>query len=199
MKNENVLCIPLDTLRELFDLNRDYWVCNSSTFDLLTYEYIPRNEAEENYAYKQIIPYALVFNSEDKLLYYQRCGSEKRLSGLLSAGIGGHVNDKDGGASLYEMIVSGLIREIKEELGQEITHSQLQLLGIINEEITDVGHCHIGVVFKILMDESQMSFEDELGTPMWSNTTELDLSRFELWSSLAIKLLSVKESKNTGR
>lgn len=190
MKNENVLCIPLDTLRKIFDLNRDYWVCNSNTIDFLSYEYIPRSEAEENFAYKQIIPYALVFNSEDKLFYYQRCGSEKRLSGLQSAGIGGHVNDKDLGTSLYEKIVSGLIREIKEELGIEINHNQLNLLGMINEDISAVGHCHIGVVFKIIANENHMTFENELGNPLWKKTNELDLSQFELWSSLAIKLLN---------
>lgn len=189
MKNENVLCTPINTLKKNFDLNRDYWVCNNNTIDLLSYEYIPRNEAEDDCTYKQIIPYALVFNSEGKLLYYRRCGSENRLSGLLSAGIGGHVNDKDGGTTLYGKIVSGLIREIKEELGQEINHNQLCLLGMINEDLTNVGHCHIGVVFKITSNEDQMIFENGLGNPLWGNTTELDLSCFELWSSLAIKLL----------
>lgn len=191
MKKENVLCISIDTLKKAFYLELEYWACQCDAIDSLPYSYIPRYEAEDNFLYKQIIPYALVFNKQNELLHYQRCGSEKRLSGVWSVGIGGHVNDKDEGASLYEKIVSGLKRELKEELGKEITDNQLHLLGMINEDLTAVGHSHIGVVFKITMEDKQMVFDSELGNPLWRKSNELDLSQFELWSSLAIKLLNV--------
>jgi predicted NUDIX family phosphoesterase len=130
----------------------------------------------------------LVFDGEGKVLHYQRCGSEKRLSGLYSAGIGGHVNDADAGTSVYDIVVSGLKREMREELGIKITEAQLQFLGMINEEHSDVGHCHIGVVFKVMLENEQLCFEKEIGSPQWQYPHMLDLSCFELWSALAIKL-----------
>lgn len=188
MKNENVLCIPTHVLRTGFELDKEFWLCSIDSLNSLPYTYVPRSHAEKDNSYKQVIPYVLVFDSESKVLHYQRCGSEKRLSGLYSAGIGGHVNDEDAGNSVYDIVVSGLKREMREELGIEITDTQLQFLGMINEEYTDVGHCHIGVVFKVIEENEQLCFESEIGHPEWQYPHMLDLSRFELWSALAIKL-----------
>jgi predicted NUDIX family phosphoesterase len=188
MKNENVLCIPTHVLRTGFELDKEFWLCSIGELNSLSYTYLPRSQAEKDNSYKQVIPYVLVFDGEGKVLHYQRCGSEKRLSGLYSAGIGGHLNDEDAGTSVYDIIVSGLKREMREELGIEITDTQLQFLGMINEEHTDVGHCHIGVVFKVMLGNKQLCFESEIGNPEWQYPHMLDLSCFELWSALAIKL-----------
>lgn len=188
MKDENVLCIATHTLRKCFGLDEEFWVCGVDVLNTLSHTYIPRSQAETDNSYKQVIPYVLVFDEEGKVLYYQRCGSEKRLSGLYSAGIGGHVNDKDTGYSIFDTVVTGLKREMFEELGIEIKETQLQFLGMINEERTEVGHCHIGVVFKVLLENEQLCFEREIGHPDWQYSHMLDLSRFELWSALAIKL-----------
>lgn len=188
MKNENVLCIPTHMLRSSFELDEEFWVCNIEALNSLPYTYVPRPKAEKDNSYKQVIPYVLVFDSESKVLHYQRCGSEKRLSGLYSAGIGGHVNDKDAGSSLFDNVVTGLKREMFEELGVDIAETQLQFLGMINEEHTNVGHCHIGVVFKVILENEQLCYEREIGHPQWQYPYMLDLSRFELWSALAIKL-----------
>lgn len=189
MKDEKTLCISTEELKDVFDLDKGFWRCNINLINSLSYTYIPRCSVESDYSFKQIIPYALVFNSAGEILYYQRCGSEKRLSGLCSAGIGGHVNDKDYGNSLYEKIIAGLKREMKEELGVNVSDNQLHFLGMINEELTDVGHCHIGMVFKIILEDcSLMDFENEIGHPNWEYPSMLDLSNFELWSALAIKL-----------
>lgn len=188
MRDENVLCIPTGLLRGQFGLIEECWICSIDTLNALSQTYVPRSQAENDYSHKQVIPYVLVFDGEGKVLHYQRCGSEKRLSGLYSAGIGGHVNDADEGTSVYDIIVSGLKREMREELGIEITDTQLQFLGMINEEHTDVGHCHIGVVFKVIVENEQLCFESEIGHPEWQYPHMLDLSCFELWSALAIKL-----------
>ena len=188
MRDENVLCISTKLLKEQFGLIEEYWACNYDALDSFPYSYVPRHQAETNASYKQIIPYVLVFDGDAKVLHYQRCGSEKRLSGLFSAGIGGHVNDQDSGVSVYEKIVAGLKREMKEELGLEVVEQQLQFLGMINEEKTEVGHCHLGVVFKVVLEDEQLSFESEISRPLWTESSKLDLSCFELWSALAIKL-----------
>ena len=128
MKNENILCIPTHMLRASFELDEESWVCTIDELNSLPYTYVPRPQAEKDNSYKQVIPYVLVFDSESKVLHYQRCGSEKRLSGLYSAGIGGHVNDKDTGSSIFDIVVTGLKREMFEELGVDIAETQLQFL-----------------------------------------------------------------------
>lgn len=194
MSNENVLCIATDWLQERFDLGRGYWTCTQDTINSFPYTFISRQYAENDFSHKQVIPYAIVFNRKGEVLSYERCGSEKRLSGLNSAGIGGHVNDSDGGNTLYSRVISGLRREINEELGIEVAQEQLTFLGMINEEETNVGHCHIGLVFKVMVESDQINYENEIYHPRWELPHLLDLSRFELWSALAIKLEQICHS-----
>ena len=183
-----MLCIPTNIIKEKFNINDNFLKCSKESLNSLPYTFLPRQEAENDFSYKQVIPYVLVFNAEGEILFYQRCGSEKRLTGLFSAGIGGHVNDDDENKTVYDTILSGVRREIKEELGLDITNERLQLLGMINEEQTNVGHCHIGVVFKLTIENEGITFEQEIGNPRWEYPNKLDLSRFEIWSSLAIEL-----------
>src|SRR5271155_4927286 len=58
--------------------------------------YLARSDAEQNRGYKQLIPYALLI-CNGKILRYQRgkLGGEKRLHGLYSVGIGGHISEDD--------------------------------------------------------------------------------------------------------
>ena len=60
---------------------------------------------------------------------------------------------------------------------------------MINEDESEVGLCHIGVVFRVDWDASRNpSFSDEIAEPEWRFPADLDLSRFELWSALALRL-----------
>ena len=188
MKDENVICVETSAIESAFDLSKQYWRVKIEVIDALRYEYVKRAVAEVDFNYKQVIPYAIVENRKGEVLCYQRCGSEKRLSDMFSVGIGGHVNDKDVGHSLYECLLSGLMREFSEEVGVNIHECQIELMGMINEDVTEVGHCHIGVVFKIVVDDSYLRFDSEIGNPQWVTMSNIDLSRFELWSNLALKL-----------
>src|SRR5271156_577764 len=60
--------------------------------------YLNRSDAEQNRSYKQLIPYALLI-CNGRILRYQRgkLGGEKRLHGLYSVGIGGHISEEDHG------------------------------------------------------------------------------------------------------
>lgn len=189
MKDEKVLCVSLSELKSHFDLNKMSWVCDVETLNSLSFSYIERQRAECDFSQKQIIPYVLVFNSKGELLHYRRCGSEKRLSGLYSAGIGGHLNENDEGGTMYERILSGLKREVLEEIGVSLSDNQIKIKGMINEDETNVGLCHIGIVFRIDVNESELVYEQELGSPEWKLQRDLDMSKFELWSKLAIGLI----------
>ncbi|MCQ2275720.1 MAG: NUDIX domain-containing protein [Bacteroidales bacterium] len=188
MKDENVLCVPTNTMKSVFDLSKSAWIVTPAELNQLPMTFVKRLNAETDSSYKQIIAYALVFNEKGELLCYCRHGSEKRLIGLRSAGIGGHVNDNDLGVTMFETLQNGLIREIQEELNVCLSSEQINLLGMINEEKTEVGHCHTGVVFKIELTSDLLHFDDEINNPLWCNPEDIDLTQFELWSGLAIQL-----------
>lgn len=188
MKDENVLCVPTEQMRLAFDLSLGSWQISVEELNRLPQCFEKRALLEQDYSYKQLIAYALVFNDKGKVLTYQRCGSEKRLKGIWSAGIGGHVTDEDRQITPYNTLLQGLKREFSEEIGLELQDGDVELLGMINEEETEVGHCHTGVVFRVNVASEQMRFDKEIGLPQWKNPEELDLEKFELWSTLSIRL-----------
>jgi predicted NUDIX family phosphoesterase len=188
MKDENVLCVPTEQMRLAFDLSLGSWQISMEELNRLPQCFEKRALLEQDYTYKQLIAYALVFDDQGQVLTYQRCGSEKRLKGIWSAGIGGHVTDEDRQITPYNTLLQGLKREFSEEIGLELQDGDVELLGMINEEETEVGHCHTGVVFRVNIASEQMRFDKEIGLPQWKNPEELDLEKFELWSTLAIRL-----------
>lgn len=188
MKNENVLCVPTEQMRLVFDLNCGSWQITIDELNRLPQRFEKRILLEQDYTYKQLIAYALVFNADGKVLTYQRCGSEKRLKGIRSAGIGGHVTDDDKQLTPYDTLLQGLKREFREEVGVLLHNDDVELLGMINEEETEVGYCHTGVVFRVNVDPERLKFDAEIGLPQWENPKELNLEKFELWSKLALQL-----------
>ena len=187
-KDENVLCVPTEQMRLAFDLSLGSWQISMEELNRLPQCFEKRALLEQDYTYKQLIAYALVFDDQGQVLTYQRCGSEKRLKGIWSAGIGGHVTDEDRQITPYNTLLQGLKREFSEEIGLELQDGDVELLGMINEEETEVGHCHTGVVFRVNIASEQMRFDKEIGLPQWKNPEELDLGNFELWSGLALRL-----------
>lgn len=188
MKDENVLCVPTEQMRLAFDLSLGSWQISMEELNRLPQCFEKRALLEQDYTYKQLIAYALVFDDQGQVLIYQRCGSEKRLNGIWSAGIGGHVTDEDRQLTPYNTLLQGLKREFSEEIGVQLQDGDVELLGMINEEETEVGHCHTGVVFRVNVASEQMRFDKEIGLPQWNNPEELDMEKFELWSTLAIRL-----------
>ena len=108
--------------------------------------YINRSEAEQDKRYKQLIPYALIICG-DKILRYRRGkgGGETRLHGLYSVGVGGHISEEDTG--LFAQGVGyhdAMRRELMEEVDIEVTKEMA--VAVINDDSTDVGYVHLGVV-----------------------------------------------------
>lgn len=189
MKNENVVCVPVHAMKVAFGLEKQLWQTSDADINKLPYHFVYRKEAEIDFNNKQLIPYAIVKNKSGEILTYQRRGSEKRLSGIWSVGIGGHVNDQDAGTTLYDILLSGLKREFNEEIGIQLADENIQMLGMINEELSEVGHCHTGIVFVVEIDSTAIKLDEEIGNPQWVSVSNIELDRFELWSNLALKLL----------
>ncbi len=164
--------------------------CSSAGFT-----FVRRPEAEKDPSYQQIIPYiVLQTKGFEKTAIYNRQGSEKRLHDLWSIGIGGHINpvDRETRDDLFhQILVSGMERELNEELAQRPEEASPKFVGVISEDITDVGKVHLGAVFRIIADDPDLfSPGEELSQFKWEKTENLETLNLELWSTLALKLLS---------
>lgn len=148
-----------------------------------------RDKCEKNTEYKQIIPYVLVTH-HNKMACYQRNGSENRLRGKYSVGIGGHVEKQDYVSySLIQTIYNSIYRELSEEfLDFNFYETGLDFLGVINEELTDVGHTHIGFVY-LLNTAKQFAPGKELENLEWLDIADIYEKDLELWSKLALELM----------
>ena len=103
--------------------------------------YAPRDAMEQDPTQKQIIPY-LVLRDGDRyfLMRRTRAGADRRLHDRWSIGVGGHLNPGDDG------LLGGLRREWREELHADFEPA-FEPLALLNDDTTDVGAVHLGVVF----------------------------------------------------
>jgi predicted NUDIX family phosphoesterase len=111
--------------------------------------FVDRDEAERTPALKQPIPYCLV-SRPGELLRVQRLKrqSEGRLHGLYSVGLGGHVNPQDAARHGSGPIEAALRRELSEELIiPQLDGQRPRLLGLLNDDSTEVGSVHVGLVY----------------------------------------------------
>ena len=200
-KKESVLCIQRDRLPPLWVESKSIVPLNQGTFiekcTLAGFEFIPRQEAENNPGFKQVIPYIVLQTTTlDYTAIYNRQGSEKRLHDLWSLGIGGHINpidQKEGHLSFKDILISGMERELNEELLERPKLDPIDFCGIISEEITEVGSVHLGAVFRILTQTPEAYLPGhELCRFQWAKTKALNELNLELWSELALELISLK-------
>ena len=121
--------------------------------------FVDRPEAESNPAWKQLIPYCVLRRpGEVFCVQRKKAQTEARLHDLLSIGIGGHVNpqscapEQDGAAFLS----AALQQELDEEMWIESAagpHAEPvptpRLLGMLNDDATEVGRVHAGLVYAL--------------------------------------------------
>lgn len=198
-ETETVLCIKKELLPEswvqeksIVPLDLDLFIENCSSAG---FKFINRPDAEKTPSYKQIIPYIILqTNDFEQTAVYNRQGSEQRLHDLWSIGIGGHINPIDRekqGDSFEKILMSGMERELKEELDKRPEGELPGFIGVISEDITDVGKVHLGAVFRILTDSPENFLPgSELFRFSWKKTKTLDRLNLELWSTLALDLIS---------
>jgi predicted NUDIX family phosphoesterase len=101
----------------------------------------PRDEMERDPSFKQVIPYLVLRDGPQYFLMRRtRAGGDVRLHDHYSIGIGGHLNPGD------RDLDGGLLREWREELDADFV-PRFRLLGLLNDDTTDVGSVHLGVVY----------------------------------------------------
>jgi len=194
---ERVLCFERKLLEDLgvfqgLSLDVEKYLPVVTASKNITYR--NRSEAELDRRYKQLIPYALVI-CNGKILRYRRGkgGGEKRLHGLYSVGVGGHISEEDNG--LFAEAVGyhdSMRRELMEEVA--IEGAKDVAVALINDDSTDVGYVHFGVVHVL-----EVSSEDVAGNRSGILAPEFipianaskDLSEYESWSRFCLEQLTV--------
>jgi hypothetical protein len=156
--------------------------------------FMERPAAELDPTHKQLIPYS-IFHHEGRYLCYTRGGKsgEKRLVSKRSVGIGGHINPVDQshdglGETMY---FNSIEREITEELVIGGTHTQT-VIGLINDDSSEVGSVHLGVVHRFELSSAEVSSnEDAIQDLQFFTLAELKTKYDELeaWSQIILNYL----------
>jgi predicted NUDIX family phosphoesterase len=148
--------------------------------------FAPRAAMEVDPDFKQVIPYLVLRDGPRWFLMRRtRAGGDARLHDRWSVGVGGHLNPGD------RDLAGGLRREWHEEVVADFV-PEFRLVGLLNDDDTDVGRVHVGVVF----------IADAAGRPVTIRETAKLEGRFaepaeveavragmETWSQLVLDVL----------
>jgi predicted NUDIX family phosphoesterase len=136
---------------------------------------------------------------DDKILRYRRGrgGEETRLHGSYSVGIGGHISDEDHGLfSTDNGYQDGMRREVREEV--DIDEIKEASVAVINDDSTDVGYVHFGVVHIMqVANEKAAGRRNGIVGPEFIPIVEAvkDASSYESWSRFCLERLDVLLAK----
>lgn len=203
-----VLCISRDALTEqsippsvqgIFPFNLDK--ISSEDFHFINRKIVDSDkELYKNMAYyfPQILPYIAVTDGEGKYLSYSRNGTETRLHGSRSIGIGGHIDvvdmydpDYEVLNNIKETIIQATVRELEEEINLlcdgDWLISKTNLGKLIVDTTNPVGEVHVGLFSKLVYPHAQP--QEELHDAKWLTVEELKASidEYENWSKLIIE------------
>ncbi len=158
-------------------------------------QYLPRNQMEQDPGFKQLIPYCIFqyVNEDQSVEVFQytrgKGQGEKRLHSKRSVGIGGHISTLDAhDESPYDL---GMQRELEEEVIIETPFTQKRI-GLINDDQTEVGKVHLGVVHLFTVEKPKVSArEDEIIESGFSRVEELmeNMGGFESWSQICLEAI----------
>lgn len=188
----------LDSLGSFQGFSEDISRYLPSILDPKNTSFRPRSIVETDPSFKQVIPYVVITDG-DRILHYVRGkkSGEQRLIAKGSIGIGGHINSTDDGLFTYEMAVE---REVTEEIKIDGKFSA-PVIGLINDDSTEVGAVHFGVVHLLRRKPSEIKKKEQIITQMDFLTIAELLQRketLETWSQLCVeplkKLLSAPAS-----
>ncbi|TAK00348.1 MAG: phosphoesterase [Chloroflexota bacterium] len=153
--------------------------------------FVPRSDAEQDRSIKQVVPYLILRDgSRTFLMRRTRAGADARLHDRFSIGVGGHLNPGDGD------LAAGLRREWAEEIEAGFV-PDFRLVGLLNDDTTDVGSVHLGAVYLAdaegrpvaIRETDKLSGAFAAAADVWAV-----VDRMETWSRLAWEHLEVGDS-----
>lgn len=196
---EQILVVPTRVFHELGHFQGFSTEVDRYLEELLSPEhttYRPRPEMEQDPSFKQLIPY-VIFRYTDPagiihVFQYTRGKGqgENRLHSKRSIGIGGHISSVDADADLnpYQ---EGMRRELEEEV-EIATPYRDTLAGLINDDLTDVGKVHLGIVHVCDVEQPNIfPREDDIAMCGFEPVEKLlaEIDGFETWSQISLKAL----------
>jgi len=110
-------------------------------------------ELESDPAWRQLVVYAVVQDEHDRFLTYDRAGTEKRLHGLISLGVGGHVEGT-------ESIRQAIERELFEEIG--VVPNLVEFCGLLALDTTITEQVHLGIVIQTKVIQHHLQYNSEM-------------------------------------
>ena len=197
---EHVLVVPTDLLHQLGYFQGFTSDTERYLDELLSPEhtsYRPRSEMEEDPSFKQLIPYVIFRHTDEEgrqsVFQYTRGKGqgEQRLHSKRSVGIGGHISSEDLAANELDPYQEGMRRELEEEVIIDTSYSE-KCVGLINDDQTEVGKVHLGVVH--LLDVHSPAIrprESEIVDAGFHLVDQMmeDLDGFESWSQICLEAL----------
>ena len=199
VKTERVMVVPTELFRRLGHFQGFCGEVDRYLDELLNpanTSYRPRGEVEVDPSFKQLIPYVIFRHMdaegrETVFQYTRGTGQgEGRLHRKHSVGIGGHISadDVDADGSPYD---EGMRRELEEEVRIDTPYSA-RCVGLINDDQTEVGSVHLGVVYIFDVERPAVRpNETEIIESGFRPIDEIlaDTSGFETWSQICVHAL----------
>jgi predicted NUDIX family phosphoesterase len=198
---ERVLMVPTGLLHRLGYFQGFTGEVDRYLADLLSPEhtsYRPRSEVEVDPGFKQLIPYVIFHHvvepGRPTVFQYTRGSGqgEGRLHKKRSVGIGGHISTldvaDDGEGSPYE---TGMRRELDEEVIVRTPYAA-HCVGLINDDLTEVGRVHLGVVYRFDVERPAVEpRERDILEGGFRPVAQIlaELPTFETWSQLCMTAL----------
>jgi predicted NUDIX family phosphoesterase len=199
--SERVLVVPTAVFHRLGHFQGFTPKVNDYLPELFRAEHIsyqPRQQVEQDPSFKQLIPYVVFRHRngdrrESVFQYTRGAGQgEGRLHRKRSVGIGGHISSTDAENGLSgDPYQEGLRRELDEEVLIDTPYHG-QCVGLINDDLTEVGRVHLGVVHLFDVERPAVQpRESEIIECGFRPVEEMlaDLSGFETWSQICLKAL----------
>jgi predicted NUDIX family phosphoesterase len=160
--------------------------------------FMPRQQVETDPSFKQLIPYVLLYyrdpcGTEFLFQYVRGSGQgERRLHAKRSVGVGGHIC-RDDQTQVNPVLIyrEGLRRELEEEVILKTTWAE-ECVGLINDDLTEVGQVHLGIVHLFTVEKPEVfPAEPDLWEGGFWPISELlaQFDSFETWSQISLQAL----------
>lgn len=225
IKHELVLCVNRADLTAQGVGEHGVYPINLGAIRQSAYGLLNRESADEKSIgsvavgtiHPQFLGYIQIQNSEGKYLAYQRKGKEEGLTGMWSIGVGGHVNhmdfylasfdagipeDEDVPVPLNKVLMKGIERELKEEVGlptPQVSFEPEDFGMCLSSNVDKTSAVHVGLVATInLHPDQQLTLDPkEFLNVRWLSEEELirehfSKGGFETWSALLISRMAEK-------
>lgn len=197
-KVKMALCIATSDLPQFIEDERNTLPIPEAFWNL-PLELADRRFCESDPTKQQLLPYIVAVNQHEKIFCYSRgnSGTEKRLVGNKSIGLGGHVDDvPQFDMSLYSWLQDEAEREVLEEVGLKPL-AALEFVNLLVDRTNSVGRVHLGLLAIAHVDVPETGVAAEEGhieKGEWLTVAELqELAKngeLENWSAMALEQLA---------